>query len=116
MDEKLQAKWVKALRSGKYKQGKGILRSADNKFCCLGVLLDVVNRKAWPKKPEPLDTVICGKERKIEGYFTEDNGNALLMGTLDEIGLTLNEQNDLVDMNDSGKRFRTIADWIEKNL
>lgn len=31
-------KWLKALRSGDYKQGNGHLKTADNKFCCLGVL------------------------------------------------------------------------------
>lgn len=33
--------WVAALRSGKYKQGRGKLRTADNKFCCLGVLCNL---------------------------------------------------------------------------
>lgn len=30
-------KWIKALRSGKYKQTTGVLRS-DQGYCCLGVL------------------------------------------------------------------------------
>lgn len=34
-------KWVKALRSGKYEQGKSYLKK-DNKYCCLGVLYDVL--------------------------------------------------------------------------
>ena len=39
--------WVKALRSGEYQQGRGCLRSRDDKFCCLGVLCDLTNRKEW---------------------------------------------------------------------
>lgn len=39
-------KWVKALRSGKYKQGIGALRLAD-KFCCLGVACDVFDKTRW---------------------------------------------------------------------
>ena len=33
--------WVEALRSGDYKQGHGLLRSDDDKFCCLGVACDL---------------------------------------------------------------------------
>lgn len=33
--------WVAALKSGKYIQGKGYLRSGDNKYCCLGVACDI---------------------------------------------------------------------------
>lgn len=42
----IKRRWLKALRSGKYKQGTGSLRDGDG-FCCLGVLCDVVkNDKA----------------------------------------------------------------------
>lgn len=34
--------WVPALRSGKYKQGRGQLRSANDEFCCLGVACDLL--------------------------------------------------------------------------
>lgn len=33
--------WVKALRSGEYKQGKECLKTVDGKYCCLGVLTDL---------------------------------------------------------------------------
>lgn len=36
-----RAKWVAALRSGKYKQGTNRLRSANDEFCCLGVACEV---------------------------------------------------------------------------
>lgn len=36
--------WAKALRSGKYKQGKGCLEK-DNKFCCLGVACKLFHTK-----------------------------------------------------------------------
>lgn len=37
MDKTLKRKWIKALRSGKYRQGQGELYSK-GKYCCLGVL------------------------------------------------------------------------------
>lgn len=40
MDPDVKAKWVEALRSGEYKQGKGVLEQ-EGKFCCLGVLCDL---------------------------------------------------------------------------
>lgn len=41
LDPELKAKWLAALRSGEYKQGRYCL-STDNGFCCLGVLCDIV--------------------------------------------------------------------------
>lgn len=38
-------KWIAALKSGKYKQGRGTLLRGDE-WCCLGVMEDVVNDKA----------------------------------------------------------------------
>jgi hypothetical protein len=41
MNKEIKEKWINALRSGKYEQGKSQLRSLSNKFCCLGVLCDL---------------------------------------------------------------------------
>jgi hypothetical protein len=46
MDAELKRKWVEALRSGKYEQASGKLR-VGNKFCCLGVLCDLVDPEKW---------------------------------------------------------------------
>lgn len=56
MNPKVKARWVKALRSGRYKQGKRSLRRkvqgtrTTDKFCCLGVLCDLaVQARVIPK-------------------------------------------------------------------
>ena len=41
LDKKVKAKWLRALRSNKYEKGKQYL-CRDNKFCCLGVLNDLL--------------------------------------------------------------------------
>ncbi len=41
MNKEIKARWVEALRSGNYEQGRYNLRH-QNQFCCLGVLCDVV--------------------------------------------------------------------------
>ena len=42
MNKEIKDKWVKALRSGEYKQGRLYLQR-DNLFCCLGVLCKVLD-------------------------------------------------------------------------
>lgn len=41
----IQKKWLEALRSGDYKQGKRYLNQGNEKFCCLGVLCEVMGLK-----------------------------------------------------------------------
>lgn len=36
-EKQFKKAWVKALRSGRYKQGKEELLSRNNEYCCLGV-------------------------------------------------------------------------------
>ena len=43
MKKEIADKWVEALRSGKYKQGKSALKK-DDSFCCLGVLCDIIGK------------------------------------------------------------------------
>jgi len=45
MKKQVAQKWADALKSGKYKQGKNVLRSGDS-FCCLGVLCDIYRTNA----------------------------------------------------------------------
>jgi hypothetical protein len=44
MDQKVKEKWVKALKSGKYKQTKGQLKNRDS-YCCLGVYCKITNKR-----------------------------------------------------------------------
>lgn len=46
MEAGLKRRWLVALRSGRYKQGRQWLR-ADGKYCCLGVLCNVVAPRRW---------------------------------------------------------------------
>ena len=49
MNKEIADKWIAALRSGKYKQGKGNLKTVDEdnneSFCCLGVLCDIAPKE-----------------------------------------------------------------------
>lgn len=102
-----KTKWLKALRSGEYKQGRRKLKKEGAKapvWCCLGVAGD-----------------ICGVTNfKNEGYFLKGKGIVGINKVPKQlIGNWL--QNDLVDsltyFNDIKKwSFKKIATWIEKTL
>jgi hypothetical protein len=91
MDKVLKRKWVKALRSRKFKQERGHL-GLGNKLCCLGVLSVVATgrpqclqwRELIDQDPRALIDLNDGK--KIKGKFV------------------------------GGKPFSKIADYIEKHL
>jgi hypothetical protein len=103
MDAELKAKWIEALRSGKYKQCRSSLRQNDG-FCCLGVLADA-NGEQWSTEK----WLMPGQYRVVRG------GGCLFYGV--QQGLLTEEQMDaLADMNDEGKSFSEIADYIEQNL
>lgn len=102
MNGELKAKWLEALRSGKYKQGRGRLRDESNQFCCLGVLCDVGGLGAWG-----IDD---------GGYFYEVNGwkSTLVPPASDVID---RYEADLMALNDGNRlSFKEIADWIEENI
>jgi hypothetical protein len=44
MKKSVMKKWVKALRSGEYKQTKGDLQDSKG-YCCLGVLCDIAQKE-----------------------------------------------------------------------
>lgn len=46
MNADVKTKWLEALRSGEYEQGRGCLHREDNNsFCCLGVLCAIAERE-----------------------------------------------------------------------
>lgn len=96
MDAELKTKWVEALRSGKYRQAKSILRNKDGAFCCLGVLCDVSGRS--------LNISDDGMTINGDGYFP--------------VWSIVGERHGrhLAEQNDRGSSFAQIADYIEKHL
>lgn len=109
MNKELRDKWITALRSGEYKQGQSALRTSTkhgDRYCCLGVLADIVDSKGWRRKLFPgLDWTI---HRTESGRLNKTLRH--------RIRLDVEIENQLIDMNDNGKRFKTIANWIEKNI
>jgi hypothetical protein len=101
-------KWLKALRSGDYQQGEAYLKNKSwdeaTEYCCLGVACEVAGAKINMKKYPNFIESGCG----IRGIKKVPK---VLIGGED------NKVTDrLASMNDSGRGFKAIANWIEKNL
>ena len=112
-------KWIKALRSGEYAQGKDYLvttRTGEDydRFCCLGVLNDVNGRGVWKPKE---GRRFCGSDYEpfvITYYHQGNNPYQLSDKARRELGITLREQSYLMELNDRGATFNDIADVLEE--
>lgn len=107
MNAEIKAKWLEALRSGKYRQGTEYLRTADDKFCCLGVLCDITNPALWEKWTNG------ERHHDVYGFLSH---TSMLPDKIDEQAGGIAAKAHLMGMNDSGKSFSEIANYIEANL
>jgi hypothetical protein len=105
MDQNVKELWLKALRSGEYKQGRRQLRDTSDNFCCLGVLCDVIDPTKW-KTASP----------ELVSYTYEGFGGTLPESIQIYAEVPLNITSFLINMNDGGKSFTRIADYIEENV
>lgn len=117
-----EQKLVEALRSGRYNQYKGGLKSPreKNSFCCLGVACDISNMGFWTITDNYLTPY-----GESGGYLTKAVINWL--GWQDKKGTTSIETTietkddsthhaSLASFNDEGFTFDQIADIIEAGL
>ena len=105
LEPEFKAKWLKALRSGRYKQAGGTLRmkSPDEgvTYCCLGVACNIVNKDRWKAVGRSSD------------FF---NWGAVEWGCTDLPFIDSRASGHLATANDNGSSFDEIANWIEANL
>ncbi len=103
-------KWVAALRSGKYEQTKGRLRTSSG-FCCLGVLCDIMPVGEWQRESE------YGKYEYVYKPAPDMQSHLDMTLSIDMARLVhpklYSEQTGLANMNDNGASFEVIADYIE---
>ena len=120
MKKEIATKWVEALRSGKYSQGKNYLKRTvgDNTtHCCLGVLCELYNELNEEKIEE--SSMWLGEISDKDNIHTFDGATGALSLIVQKwagvkiivgcMGISLPE------MNDSGSSFFEIADFIENN-
>lgn len=116
MHENIRDSWIAALRSGEYVQGRKMLRSPGNAYCCLGVLCDLYTKHNDAKlRWEQLsDTWYIGDRSAVlpsvvshwAGLRDSNPASSVMLGS-----------NRLFsELNDVGWTFAQIADQIEKDL
>ena len=115
MKKSIRNKWLKALRSGDYNQGKHSLcrttstrKDAQVEFCCLGVLIN--ETEGFDKLPGEPQTTFGDKRHAFQG----DKVSMPTGVFLKHIGLSTSAARSLANMNDGGADFKSIADYIEK--
>lgn len=107
MDPELKSKWVEALRSGEYRQGrKSHLKDEFGGYCCIGVLgkISGISDDDMIKSYSILEN--HDPEKYVE--YCDSQG--------EELDATLWGMNDGVAPLNRRKSFVEIADWIEENL
>lgn len=119
MNREIRDRWIAALRSGKYQQGKYSLRR-DERYCCLGVLCELAVQDGIIERYDPLNDHVYD--------FGDENGssNGALPPTVvrwaglhDSIPLVrfAGNEHGLASLNDSiGLNFNQIAQIIEQQL
>ena len=106
-------KWVAALRSGKYKQGKNCLKDSTGGFCCLGVACELFVQEG---NGLAVQEHTYSYERPVISFGGKVGSLPLIvmrwLGLSHPNGL-FNGEASLVDFNDTGVPFKQIADIIE---
>lgn len=124
MKAELKKAWVDKLRSGEIKQAQHVLRDENNAMCCLGVLLDVHDHDGWntdqaiapvARKPCYPHKLATDEHDYISGESREALGLDFLVERESGSGFVY-AGHVLAKMNDDGKSFAEIADWIEANV
>lgn len=124
MNQEIKAKWVSALRSGKYRQAKERLQSDSGGFCCLGVLCDLYIKEhpslaEWHFNPDYTygSTSIKSSGTFEHIYLPSDVANwAGFPASGDVIVSHDHEDTGLSELNDEGMSFADIAALIEEQL
>lgn len=106
-------KWVPALRSGRYEQGKEYL-CRDNKYCCLGVACELLGELKRAKvRGNYLATKDEGRVESLEHRIA----HKLKMSCNGTLKWSGNEHMvSLAGMNDDGMSFEQIADFLEEQV
>lgn len=131
MNPEVKQKWIDALRSGKYDQGKEKLRSVQG-YCCLGVLCDLYSQE------QDVEWEFRGNEETYlqpqDYWYFEGESEFLPESVRDWSGLPVgnpsvrvdvteeDDENDwfytdeIANLNDSGYTFNELSKLIEQQF
>ena len=115
MRPSVKTRWIRALRSDKYKQTTSILRDGPGEgYCCLGVLCDIIDPEGWGAESDDYDYEDYESKWTYKGDVEEDT---LPVSLRKRLNIENQHVETLINMNDTeNKSFTEIADWIQENL
>jgi hypothetical protein len=121
MKKSVAKKWSKALRSGEFKQATCALHNpGEDSYCCLGVLCVLAGKdKAYLRRRDHSKKV---DTNHLPGpsVYKDFAGMKSADGCIDSF-VALSDKRwrlvrtTLAEMNDSGKSFKQIANFIDKH-
>jgi hypothetical protein len=108
-------KWVKALRSGDYRQAKEALHVSGAGFCCLGVACDLYMKEnpEWKWQKGGRCMFFSDGVESVQGTLPQDVQEWLDLRSDDGTYMDGTRFISLAEMNDNGATFDEIADIIE---
>ena len=114
MNKKVKETWIKALKSGEFKQGKGYLES-DGKYCALGILslLSLVEGQCTYNQVDGLGRF--DNKRYTLSYNTLTWAGMDLEDFKADV-LTEGELTSIADLNDRGLSFQKLAQIIDQKF
>jgi hypothetical protein len=115
LDKHLKKDWIAALESGEFKQTKITLVN-ERGYCCLGVLCEIMPHTEKEYEYGGNYGIFTNTfDEDDYGYNLREEG-LLRKETLDLTGISEDEQEKLIRMNDTGRSFKEIAQYIRKKL
>ena len=121
MDAELKAKWIAALRSGEFKQGKNYLRRG-GAHCCLGVLCEILKDQVggeWLPTNAMFPNVGASFAVRDDYGRTSGANDFLPYKVASSVGINHYQMEKLAELNDNpdgGLGFHEIANYIEEYL
>jgi hypothetical protein len=109
MHPELKELWIEALLSGEIPQAKGRLRRTKG-MCCLGVLCEVIEPRAWFFGEDGW-TWLLDEATSFATNLWADSGDSFPLH--EKLGIPGHVHVDLQNMNDQGKSFQEIANYIK---
>lgn len=123
MKKEIKEKWIDALRSGEYTQTQGSLRK-ENGYCCLGVLCDLYTKEHDLKWDSRYSSFLERTVYELEEHQSLPPRSVLTWAGLNQqdpyvkyVDKDSNEiKETLSKLNDTGKTFLDISEYIDTSL
>ena len=114
IDRALMLKWIDALRSGKYTQTRGFMRTPEG-FDPMGVLLDIIDSEGWGEPFIPDSDWPSGRAYVPFKYHGGIYTFQLPYEIADDLGFYDSDVFKIIELNDKrGMDFEQIADYLER--